>query len=90
VLKFPVFFISCDKKYLGFSPREKVKKPQIFVIFLRKFMVPLRKNWASVWARQLKRWWTAEINNMAGSLRFFSLNTFSDPGLQPFSFGRPK
>ena len=34
MLNFPVFFISREKKYLGFPPRENVKKTQFFVIFL--------------------------------------------------------
>ena len=34
MLNSPVFFISREKKYLGFPPRENVKKTLFFVIFL--------------------------------------------------------
>jgi hypothetical protein len=43
MLNSPVFFISRKKKYLGFPPRENVKKPYFFVIFLENSRYPFGK-----------------------------------------------
>ena len=42
--KLPCIFISREKKYLGFPPRENVKKPQFFVIVLGNSRYPFEKH----------------------------------------------
>jgi hypothetical protein len=42
---FLFFFISREKKYLGFPPCENVKKTQFFVIFLGNSRYPFGKNY---------------------------------------------
>jgi hypothetical protein len=43
MLNYPVFFISREKKYLGFPPRENVKKPNFRDFFLEIHGTPSKK-----------------------------------------------